>query len=103
MDCQLKAIVLQSTQKFGVTVECEPNFNGVVSYVMRYQESVFEFLNRLSSTYNEMFFYDGKNIIFGQPKKTPEVVLTFDYDVFSSLSTRDSAVSTRRKDLSVIA
>lgn len=68
MDCQLKAIVLQSTQKFGVTVECEPNFNGVIPYVMRYQESVFEFLNRLSSTYNEMFFYDGKTVIFGQPK-----------------------------------
>lgn len=102
VDCQLKAIVLQSTQKFGVTVECEPNFNGVIPYVMRYQESVFEFLNRLSSTYNEMFFYDGKTVIFGQPKKSPEVVLTFDYDVFS-LCTRDSAVSTRRKDLSVIA
>ena len=91
VDCQLKAIVSQSTQKFGVTVECEPNFNGVIPYVMRYQESVFEFLNRLSSTYNEMFFYDGKTVIFGQPKKSPEVALTFDHDVFS-LCTRASAL-----------
>ena len=85
VDCQLKAIVSQSTQKFGVTVECEPNFNGVIPYVMRYQESVFEFLNRLSSTYNE------KTVIFGQPKKSPEVALTFDHDVFS-LCTRASAL-----------
>ena len=91
VDCQLKSIVSQSTQKFGVTVECEPNFNGVIPYVMRYQESVFEFLNRLSSTYNEMFFYDGKTVIFGQPKKSPEVALTFDHDVFS-LCTRASAL-----------
>ena len=91
VDCQLKSIVSQATQKFGVTVECEPNFNGVIPYVMRYQESVFEFLNRLSSTYNEMFFYDGKTVIFGQPKKSPEVALTFDHDVFS-LCTRASAL-----------
>ena len=91
VDCQLKTIVSQSTQIAGVTVECEPGFTGVIPYVMRYQESVFDFLNRLSSTYNEMFFFNGKTIIFGQPKKSPEVVLTFDQDVFS-LCTRAAAL-----------
>jgi len=38
-----------------------------------------------------MFFYDGKTLVFGQPKKSPEVALTFDHDVFS-LCTRASAV-----------
>ncbi|MBE6325878.1 MAG: type IV secretion protein Rhs [Bacteroidales bacterium] len=91
VDCQLKTIVSQATQPAGITVECDPAFNGVIPYVMRYQESVFEFLNRLSSTYNELFFYDGKTLIFGQPKKSPEVALTFDHDVFS-LCTRASAL-----------
>ena len=91
VDSQLKTIVSQVTQNSGISLECDPNFNGVIPYVMRYQESVFEFLNRLSSTYNEMFFYDGKTLVFGQPKKSPEVALTFDHDVFS-LCTRASAV-----------
>ena len=91
VDCQLKTIVSQATQDAGIAVECDPSFNGVVPYMMRYRESVFDFLNRLSSTYNEMFFYDGKTIIFGQPKKSPEVTLTFDQDVFS-LCTRASAI-----------
>ena len=91
VDCQLKTIVSQATQDAGIAVECDPSFNGVVPYMMRYHESVFDFLNRLSSTYNEMFFYDGKTIIFGQPKKSPEVTLTFDQDVFS-LCTRASAI-----------
>ena len=91
VDSQLKSIISQATQNAGVKVECEPVFTGVIPYVMRYQESVFEFLNRMSSTYNEMFFYDGKTIIFGQPKKSPEVALTFDHDVFS-LCTRASAI-----------
>ena len=92
VDSQLKTIVSQATQDAGIAVECDPSFNGVVPYMMRYRESVFDFLNRLSSTYNEMFFYDGKTIIFGQPKKSPEVTLTFDQDVFS-LCTRASAIS----------
>ena len=91
VDSQLKSIVTLATQNAGISLDCEPNFNGVIPYVMRYQESVFEFLNRLSSTYNEMFFYDGKTLVFGQPKKSPEVALTFDHDVFS-LCTRASAV-----------
>ena len=91
VDSQLKTIVSQVTQNSGISLECDPNFNGVIPYVMRYQESVFEFLNRLSSTYNEMFFYDGETLVFGQPKKSPEVALTFDHDVFS-LCTRASAV-----------
>ena len=94
VDSQLKSIISQATQNTGVSVECEPVFTGVIPYVMRYQESVFEFLNRLSSTYNEMFFYDGKTIIFGQPKKSPEVALTFDHDVFS-LCTRASALPSK--------
>ena len=92
VDSQLKTIVSQATQDAGIAVECDPSFNGVVPYMMRYRESVLDFLNRLSSTYNEMFFYDGKTIIFGQPKKSPEVTLTFDQDVFS-LCTRASAIS----------
>lgn len=91
VDSQLKAIVTQSTQDGGVPLDCNPDFSGAIPYVMRYQESVFEFLNRLSSTYNEMFFYDGKTLHFGQPSKTPEVTLYFDHDVFS-LSTRATAL-----------
>lgn len=90
VDCQLKTIVSLSTQDAGFSVDCEPEFNGVIPYVMRYQESVFAFLDRLSNTYNEMFFYDGKTLHFGQPKNSPEMTLCFDHDVFC-LSTRASA------------
>ncbi len=91
VDSQLKAIVTQSTQSAGIPLECNPKFSGALPYVMRYQESVFAFLNRLSSTYNEMFFYDGKSLIFGQPKKSPEATLYFEQDIFS-LRTRATAL-----------
>ncbi|MBQ0155266.1 MAG: type IV secretion protein Rhs [Bacteroidales bacterium] len=91
VDSQLATIVSQSTQNVDVPVDCNPDFNGVIPYMMRYQESVFGFLNRLSSTYNEMFFYDGKTLHFGQPKNTSEVTLFYDHDVFC-LTTHASAV-----------
>lgn len=90
VDCQLATIVSQSTQNVDIPVDCNPDFNGVIPYMMRYQESVFGFLNRLSSTYNEMFFYDGKTLHFGQPKNSSEVTLFYDHDVFA-LSTHASA------------
>lgn len=91
VDSQLATIVSQSTQNVDVSVDCNPDFNGVIPYMMRYQESVFGFLNRLSSTYNEMFFYDGKTLHFGQPKNTSEVTLFYDHDVFC-FTTHASAV-----------
>ena len=65
VDSQLKSIVTQSVSKSGITLECSPKFDGTIPYVMRYHETIFEFLNRLSSTYNELFFFDGKKIHFG--------------------------------------
>jgi len=91
VDSQLKMIVLQATQNADIHVDCNPEFNGVIPYTMRYQESVFDFLNRLSSTYNEMFFYDGKTLHFGLPQNSPETTLVFDHDVFC-LSTHASAI-----------
>ncbi|MBR5973543.1 MAG: type IV secretion protein Rhs [Paludibacteraceae bacterium] len=90
VDCQLKSIVTQSVSKFGIGLDCNPKFDGSIPYVMRYHETVFEFLNRLSSTYNELFFYDGKKISFGTPGNCGEENLVFEQDVYS-LRTHASA------------
>ena len=83
VDSQLKSIVTQSVSKSGITLECSPKFDGTIPYVMRYHETIFEFLNRLSSTYNELFFFDGKKIHFGTPGNCGEESLVFEQDVHS--------------------
>lgn len=82
-DTQLKNIVLQSVSSGDVPIQCDPEFDGVLPFMMRFHETIFEFLNRLSSTFNEMFFYDGKTLHFGQPNKNSETLLYFEQDVFS--------------------
>ena len=83
VDSQLKSIVTQSVSKSGIDLECSPKFDGTIPYVMRYHETIFEFLNRLSSTYNELFFFDGKKIHFGTPGNCGEESLVFEQDVYS--------------------
>jgi len=83
VDSTLKSIVSDVVSSTGIPLECQPRFDGVVPYVMRYKESVFGFLNRLSSTYNELFFYDGKKLWFGKPGNCGEETLVFEQDVFS--------------------
>lgn len=82
-DSQLKNIVAQSASSGDVPVQCDPKFDGVIPFMMRYHETVFEFLNRLSSTFNEMCFYDGRILHFGQPDKSPVTSLVIEQDVFS--------------------
>jgi type VI secretion system secreted protein VgrG len=54
-----------------------------VDYVMQYQESDFNFLNRLSAEYYEWFYYDGETLNFGKPTKQAEVALVYGRDVQS--------------------
>lgn len=60
-----------------------PDRKKPVDYVMQYQESDFNFLNRLSAEYYEWFYYDGENLNFGKPAKQTEVALVYGRDVQS--------------------
>lgn len=85
-DMTLKSIfseVLQSAQDAASSVVCNPKFTGVLPYVARYNETPWRFLNRLSSTFSELFYYDGKNLNFGVPNDQQTVRLTFQQDLIS--------------------
>ncbi len=47
----------------GSSVTCKPVFSGKLDYTCQYNESCFEFLNRLSWLYGEWFYSDGKKTI----------------------------------------
>lgn len=85
-DMTLKSIfseVVQSAQDAASSVVCNPKFTGVLPYVARYNETPWRFLNRLSSTFSELFYYDGKNLNFGVPNDQQTVRLTFQQDLIS--------------------
>lgn len=65
----------------GAEVTVKPSFKGQLEYICQYNETAFEFLNRLSWLYGEWFFYDGINTHFGKPDSNDEVDLIYDIDI----------------------
>ena len=61
----------------GLEVKVKPVFTSGIDYLCQYEESCFDFLNRLSWLYGEWFYYDGRNIFFGKPEKQEYVDLTY--------------------------
>jgi uncharacterized protein involved in type VI secretion and phage assembly len=64
----------------GGKVTPQPKFSGKIDYIAQYEESCFEFLNRLSRIYGEWFFYDGITCYFGKKDGDTETV-TFESEI----------------------
>lgn len=45
-----------------------PTYGQTLSYTVQYKETAWQFLNRLSATYGEWFFYDGQKLVMGTPQ-----------------------------------
>lgn len=59
IDKQLKDIVAWTTENAYFPIKCQPKYKGILPYAMQYGESNFDFLNRLSCIYGELFFTMG--------------------------------------------
>ncbi|MDR3340157.1 MAG: phage late control D family protein, partial [Candidatus Symbiothrix sp.] len=79
MDLPLQQVVDEAVANSGngASVIINPKFGSRLDYVCQYNESCFDFLNRLSWQFGEWFFYDGLDIYFGI--KHPKSV-TLEYD-----------------------
>lgn len=91
VDKPLSDIVKWVTEKATFEVKCNPKYKGLLPYAMQYGESNFDFLNRLSCTYGELFYYDGRSLFFGTPDDPRSEDLYVDQDLIS-LRTYSSAV-----------
>lgn len=91
VDCSLSSIVTQTTRDSRLEVKCNPKYKALLPYAMQYGESNFDFLNRLSCTYGEPFYYDGRTLFFGIPDDPRSEDLYVDRDLIS-LRTYSSAV-----------
>ena len=91
VDKPLSDIVKRVTEKASFEIKCNPKYKGLLPYAMQYGESNFDFLNRLSCTYGELFYYDGRTLFFGTPEDPRAEDLYVDQDLIS-LRTYSSAV-----------
>lgn len=83
MDQTLSSIVSEAVGNSGngANVSPSPVFSGQIDYICQYEETAFEFLNRLSWIYGEWFFYDGTTCYFGKPGGSGSETVTYDSEM----------------------
>lgn len=83
VDLTLDAIVNEAVGQYGNggEVTAKSKYTGKIDYICQNDESVFQFLNRLSWLYGEWFFFDGSTCYFGNPNLDDTVELTYDKEI----------------------
>ena len=83
---KLNEIVEQLTKAVSsnnVSVCVTNQYKKEITYISQYRESNFHFLNRLSSEFNEWFFYDGTDLHFGKPSSSKNIDVAYGGDINS--------------------
>lgn len=82
MDQSLSTIIKEVTQEYGkVNLVSNPKYATPIPYMAQYNESVFDFMNRLSALYGEWFYYDGAKVYFGKPDRDNTEKIVYDMDL----------------------
>ena len=82
MDQSLSTIIKEATQEYGkVNLVSNPKYAAPIPYMAQYNESVFDFMNRLSALYGEWFYYDGTKVYFCKPDRDNTEKIVYDMDL----------------------
>ena len=83
MNKSLRGVVAEAVKSSGngAEIEIDPTYQDKIDYICQYNESDFEFLNRLSYIYGEWFWDTGREIRFGRGKLSDGDTLRLIYDV----------------------
>lgn len=82
MDQSLSTIIKEATQEYGkVNLVSNPKYAAPIPYMAQYNESVFDFMNRLSALYGEWFYYNGTKVYFGKPDRDNTEKIVYDMDL----------------------
>jgi type VI secretion system secreted protein VgrG len=74
LECQsfekstLKDIIAAATREYpqdAVEFVTNPNYSFSIDYTVQYKESDYQFIKRLATRYGEWFYYNGRQIVFG--------------------------------------
>ncbi|PSL27437.1 type VI secretion system Vgr family protein [Dyadobacter jiangsuensis] len=69
---QIMSGVLQAYPQNVLPRSISPQYGGAIDYKAQYDESNFDFLNRLASEYGEWFYYDGTKLVVGKVSSRTE-------------------------------
>ena len=59
----------------------QPLYGETLAYTVQYKETAWQFLQRLTSTYGEWLFWDGRSLIVGPPRDSKKTALLYGRDL----------------------
>ena len=76
-DKPLADIVNQVKAGYDIDMKVNPHYKDNLPYTVQYNESDFNFLNRIAMRYGQWFYYNGISMVFGTPGGTVEPKLVY--------------------------
>lgn len=77
----LRKIVKEIIEDAGISAEVKPKYTSPYEYQAQYQETHFQFLQRLAKQHSEWLYYDGVKLIFGKPTLKSPIELEYGADI----------------------
>ncbi|PKH51584.1 Vgr family protein [Tenacibaculum sp. Bg11-29] len=81
LDKTLVNIVTETIDAAGVDANISPEFTSTIEYQSQYNETHYQFIQRLAKQYGEFFYYDGLKLIFGKPSPSDPIKVEYGSDL----------------------
>jgi len=78
---KLKDIVDQTLKPYDISIENNPRMTEEIPYTVQYNETSYDFLNRLARRYGEWIYFTNDALTFGKIKKMDSLKLHFGADI----------------------
>lgn len=63
----LQDIVSKAKSGYDIDMDIRPFYKDILPYTVQYNESSFQFLNRLAKRHGQWFYFNGRTMVFGSP------------------------------------
>jgi len=78
---KLKDIVSETLKPYDISIQNNPRMEEEIPYTVQYNETSYDFLNRLARRYGEWVYYANDELVFGKIKKKDSLKLHFGADI----------------------
>ncbi|WP_428740669.1 type VI secretion system Vgr family protein [Tenacibaculum sp.] len=79
LEKDLESVVSEIIETTTINSKVKPSYTSTIQYQCQYGESDYKYLQRLAYQYNEWFYFDGVNIVFGKPDSEGEEPIELEY------------------------
>jgi len=79
LETDLETVVNEIISSSGINSSVIPAYTNAIPYLCQYGESNYAYLQKLAHQYNEWFYFNGVELVFGKPESSDEEPIVLEY------------------------